>query len=546
MLARRAKIKQLANERRDALLASRRFQQFSGDADELRVWLKDKLKTAKDENFRELANLERKLQKHEAFERELRSNHNRMRDLNKTGDALNSEGNYRTDDVKKVLSELNSKWDDLMKISADKGRKLRQASAQHSYNKTLEDARTHLDQIESSLSSHELGTDLRSCKELLNKHQAVESEISQWEGKLAEMCNMGQEMAHEGHFDADTIVKASKKNADRLEALKEPARKRRQELEESLKYHKFKFELDAERQWIQEHLVSANAQPSVGSLYEAQGAFKKHAKLTAEVSGHGPHIEKTLASGAVLAQQPHPEAAKVGELCSELADLWEKLNKQTSKRGKELDLALKSQQYLFEVQEVENWLSEKADVLNSTDFGRDRDATTKLLTKHKALELQLDSYDGIISEMSRTAGAMVSSNHPDSKIIQVSFSQILIFAFAYCNFLQERQAALSRQLQLLKKRARARQSKLVESLCVHEYFAESAEFEQYVRDNEQTACSEDYGSDYEHLLVKINLSVFAQYLKSFSSSCKRDLTTSVTESKAVPKGSRTARNWLAS
>jgi spectrin beta len=55
----------------------------------------------------------------------------------------------------------------------------------------------------------------------------------------------------------------------------------------------------------------------------------------------------------------------------------------------------------------------------------------------------------------------------------------------------------------------------VESLCVHEYFAESAEFEQYVRDNEQTACSEDYGSDYEHLLVKINLSVFAQYLKSF-------------------------------
>ncbi|XP_059484234.1 spectrin beta chain, non-erythrocytic 2 isoform X2 [Neocloeon triangulifer] len=483
VVARRAKVRQLANERRDALLASRRFQQFSGDADELRGWLQDKLKTAKDENFRELANLERKLQKHEAFERELRSNHNRMRDLNKTGDALTAEGNYRSADVKNVLSELNQKWDELMKISADKGRKLRQAAAQHSYNRTLEDARIHLDQIESSLRSQELGTDLRSCKELLKKHQAVESEISQWQGKLTEVSSLGQEMAHEGHFDADNILKSSKKCADRLEALREPARKRRQELEESLKYHKFKFELDAERQWIQEHMVSANAQPSVGSLYEAQSAHKKHAKLKAEVSGHGPHIEKTLASGAVLAQQPHPEAAKVGELCAELSSLWEKLNEQTAKRGRELDLALKAQQYLFEAQEVENWLSEKADMLNSTDFGRDRDATTKLLTKHKALELQLDSYDGIISEMSRTAGAMVSANHPDSKIIK------------------ERQEALSRQLQLLMKQGRARQSKLVESLCVHEYFAESAEFEQYVKDNEQNALSEDYGSDYEHLLL---------------------------------------------
>jgi len=127
-----------------------------------------------------------------------------------------------------------------------------------------------------------------------------------------------------------------------------------------------------------------------------------------------------LASGAILSQQPHPEAAKVGELCAELLSLWEKLNIQTSKRGKELDLALKAQQYLFEAHEVDNWLTEKADVLSSTDFGRDRDATTKLLTRHKALELQLDSYDGIISEMSRTAGAMVSANHPDSKIIQVN------------------------------------------------------------------------------------------------------------------------------
>lgn len=43
----------------------------------------DKSKTAADESYRDLSNLERKLQKHEAFERELRANEGQLRNVNK-------------------------------------------------------------------------------------------------------------------------------------------------------------------------------------------------------------------------------------------------------------------------------------------------------------------------------------------------------------------------------------------------------------------------------------------------------------------------------
>lgn len=36
----------------------------------------------------------------------------------------------------------------------------------------------------------------------------------------------------------------------------------------------------------------------------------------------------------------------------------------------------------------------------------------------------------------------------------------------------------------------------------HEYLIESYELEQWIRDNIQAASSEDYGQDFEHLLVK--------------------------------------------
>lgn len=52
-------------------------------------------------------------------------------------------------------------------------------------------------------------------------------------------------------------------------------------------------------------------------------------------------------------------------------------------RAKKLELSLKGQQFFSEANEVESWLSEKNNILSSSDYGRDRDGASKLLTKHK-------------------------------------------------------------------------------------------------------------------------------------------------------------------
>lgn len=83
VVTRRAAVKEAAAARQVALDASRKFHDFSADVDDLRGWMADKLKTASDESYRDLTNLERKLQKHEAFERELHANEGQLRAVNK-------------------------------------------------------------------------------------------------------------------------------------------------------------------------------------------------------------------------------------------------------------------------------------------------------------------------------------------------------------------------------------------------------------------------------------------------------------------------------
>lgn len=76
---------------------------------------------------------------------------------------------------------------------------------------------------------------------------------------------------------------------------------------------------------------------------------------------------------------------KVESLCIGLQDSWQDLKMKAYERGKKLGLSLKAQQFFFEANEVESWLNERNDVLSSTDYGRDRDAASKLLTKHKVI-----------------------------------------------------------------------------------------------------------------------------------------------------------------
>jgi spectrin beta len=40
--------------------------------------------------------------------------------------------------------------------------------------------------------------------------QVVETDMSQWDQKISDLVELGKEMAHEGHFDADNILSASR------------------------------------------------------------------------------------------------------------------------------------------------------------------------------------------------------------------------------------------------------------------------------------------------------------------------------------------------
>ncbi|KAM7289812.1 spectrin beta chain isoform X5 [Ixodes scapularis] len=101
----------------------------------------------------------------------------------------------------------------------------------------------------------------------------------------------------------------------------------------------------------------------------------------------------------------------------------------------------------------------------------------------QALELEIDTYSGLIVEMTHQGQTMIDQSHPDSKIIANQMHTV------------------NQEMKNLQRLSNARRQRLMEAKHTHEFFRESDELEDWISEQTQAALSEDYGKDYEHLLV---------------------------------------------
>ena len=133
---------------------------------------------------------------------------------------MSTKNHYRKKDIEQMLDAMNDQWDALVAASLDKGRKLRQAASQVAHNKTLEDAKSKLDELTTEMNQTDVGNDLRSCREKLKKQQMLENDVASLDQKINDLVMAGEEMAQDGHFDAESILKQGQQYKKRLGEFK--------------------------------------------------------------------------------------------------------------------------------------------------------------------------------------------------------------------------------------------------------------------------------------------------------------------------------------
>ncbi|XP_034432002.1 spectrin beta chain, non-erythrocytic 1 [Hippoglossus hippoglossus] len=484
------RLKDGSRQRRSLLLASKKYQEFQRDADELLLWMEEKFKVAEDESYRDPTNVLRKLKRHEAAEKEMQANQVWLDKLVQLGEEMLAEEHYNSQSISRKTTQLSSRWRRLQDKMEDRGDKLRQAGQQEQLMELLQDAKLKTEAIQWMLNNAATGHDLRSSRQLLKEHQQLEQEAKELADKINSIVSRAKHLATK-HFDSHRILQETDTYLTLFKSLQKPLARRRAQLEASVLLFGFYHDVALELSWTSEHLPASGSTGYDKSLAGAVSLMQKHKELQAEVTAHQKHLNQVLEKGRSLAKSSQSDGEEVLQRCCHLSAEWEELEEACSRRAAHLSKAVAREQLLFDCSELESRLTETINLVNTDDYGKDQLATRSLLTKHQVLEGQLEVLEVEVEEL----GDQVE------QAVQSWSLEELSRPYSHLN-------SLNQQLQ---HQAALRGQRLKEVLHLHEFRQESSDLDEWMNQQRQTAESQDLGKDYQH--VQLLRGKFEGFLK---------------------------------
>merc|ERR1740129_151446 len=254
VLDRWEKLKEALIEKRAQLGESQTLQQFSRDADEIETWMLEKLQVAQEEVGKDPANIQSKHQKHQAFEAELAANADRVQSVLAMGQNLidRRKCSGSEEAVQNRLESIAQQWEFLTQKTSEKSMKLKEANRQRTFIAAVKDLDFWLGEVESLLTTDEVGKDLASVQNLMKKHQLVEADIIAHEDRIKDMNEQADSLVETGQFDSSDIRDKKDNISKRYKHIQDLAAHRQALLNEANTLHQFFRDIADEESWIKE------------------------------------------------------------------------------------------------------------------------------------------------------------------------------------------------------------------------------------------------------------------------------------------------------
>ncbi|KAL5964977.1 Spectrin alpha chain [Taenia solium] len=481
VLGRWAELKQAMIENRSRLGDVQTLQAFLRDADEMEIWINEKLQATMDDSYKDpTINVQAKHQKHQAFQAELAANAERLQAILGAGQRLIEKGQCKGQEnaVEERLTKLADQWEDLIRRSEEKSAKLQEANRQAAYNAGVKDIEFWLGEVEASLASPDYGKDSASVDSLLSKHQVLTTDIQAHEDRISELNARADELYAAGAIDADTIKERKRWINERYEKIRALSENRAITLGKAKCLHDFYRNLDDEEAWIREKKILVSSEDYGRDLISVRNLKKKHKRLEAEIIAHKPAVHQVTQQGQELMSNTElADPVEIQRRIDHLNQAWEELQTLTANRDRKLDESSDYQDFLDAVEEETAWILEKQHLLSSDDHGDTSAAVQGLVKQHEAFETDLKVHHKKCEEICRAGSDLIERGNHNKVAIEQK-----------CEGLREK-------LEVLVRNAERRKALLLDNHAFLQFMWKTDVVELWIADREAQVRSEDYGRD---------------------------------------------------
>merc|ERR1711971_1311497 len=479
VLDRWKKLKEALIEKRAQLGESQTLQQFSRDADEIETWMLEKLQLAQEENYKDPANIQSKHQKHQAFEAELAANADRIQSVLAMGQNLidRKKCSGSEEAVQNRLESIAQQWEFLTQKTSEKSMKLKEANRQRTFIAAVKDLDFWVGEVESLLTTDEVGKDLASVQNLMKKHQLVEADIIAHEDRIKDMIDQSDSLVDSGQFDSNDIRDKRDNISKRYKHIQDLAAHRQSLLNEANTLHQFFRDIADEESWIKEKKLLVTSDDYGRDLTGVQNLRKKHKRFESELGSHEPAIGQVLEAGAHLIASSTLGGDEIEQRLQQLTAVWQELKEMAQQRGRKLEESIIYQQFLAKIEEEEAWISEKQQLLTVPDLGDNMAAAQGLLKKHDAFETDISVHGDRCTDICEAGQQLIDerNHHADS--------------------IAQRCEQLRNKMYNLGELANLRKTNLLDNSAYLQFMWKADVVESWIADKEAHVRSDEFGRD---------------------------------------------------
>ncbi|TPP60271.1 Spectrin beta chain [Fasciola gigantica] len=389
------------------------YNQFLIESAETANWIKDKAKLIEstDELGNDLSGIMQLQRRLGGLQRDLKAIEAKVEHLDGQAEELCLAKPENKSVVEAENQKIHELWNDLKEMLKERDDRLNYSSELQRFLQDLDHFQLWLHRMQTDVASEDIPNNLQEAEALVDRHQQLKAEIDGYEGDFHRLMEFGRrETADQTDAQYEFLAERLDRIEEDWEALHNMHAKRGEILAQNVEAHTF-FRDAQQADVVLTKLEQAVAKEEpVTSLEKAQENLRQWEALQAQIVANDDRIDSVLAEGRALIDRKIFPLEKMQAKCEQLQNRRDSLKRRAAEKEHQLREQLHLQEFCQEVDDVEEWLTEKAVAVTEQPQPIAKNIAL-LYGKFKAFEGELDANKDKIAKVIEEGQGLLEA-HP--------------------------------------------------------------------------------------------------------------------------------------
>uniref|UniRef100_A0A8C3M1B6 Spectrin alpha chain, non-erythrocytic 1 n=1 Tax=Chrysolophus pictus TaxID=9089 RepID=A0A8C3M1B6_CHRPC len=458
-------------EKRKGMLekSCKKFMLFR-EANELQQWINEKEAALTNEEVgADLEQVEVLQKKFDDFQKDLKANESRLKDINKVANDLESEGLMAEE-----VQELNERWRSLQQLAEERSQLLGSAHEVQRFHRDADETKEWIEEKNQALNTDNYGHDLASVQALQRKHEGFERDLAALGDKVNSLGETAQRLIQSHPESAEDLQEKCTELNQAWSSLGKRADQRKEKLGDSHDLQRFLSDFRDLMSWINGIRGLVSSDELAKDVTGAEALLERHQEHRTEIDARAGTFQAFEQFGQQLLARGHYASPEIKEKLDILDQERTDLEKAWVQRRMMLDQCLELQLFHRDCEQAENWMAAREAFLNTEDKGDSLDSVEALIKKHEDFDKAINVQEEKIAVLQSFADQLIAADHYAKGVIANRRNEVL-----------DRWRRL--KAQMIEKR-----SKLGESQTLQQFSRDVDEIEAWISEKLQTASDESY------------------------------------------------------